>query len=723
MRIQFKAACLASAVALALTGCGDDDNATNAKISSVAPTVATEDVQFSYAVKVANAEKVTYALTTAPTGMAISETGVVTWTPGEGVLTSDEVHVKVTADGHVLDHKFTIVVTPVNDAPVLSAVGPQRAYAGERYSLQLVVNDPDDNNDGQQLRFTLQGGPEGLIISPTGEVTLTSSVTQSQLHDTVTVSVKDGGEDGAQASTISFSLDEIYRYIVSGALTDYYDNTQIPNGTVVFASNGERLAETTSDENGEYTLAVEDRLVGERITVSADAVGYREAAKTISLAETVLIQELQLPPIHSSQQFDPTQPTDVAVEGVTLVTLPANGLVDSNGNAPVGAVTAELTIIDPASDIHLMPGDMVTPDPSNPDALVPIESFGAITATFVDEAGNELQLAEGQTSAIRIPVSGYNPPATIPLYYYDPIAGMWFEEGEATLVNAADGDFYEGTVSHFTTWNADRRYETIFINGCVADTAGARIANVRVNMEGVNYSGRSSTYSDIDGNFAIPARINSTQLVSATFGQSSRVQTVISSAVDNNLPDCLLLDTASTQITLRWGERPRDLDSHFLGPNGQDGQFHVSFSNKQVTVNDKLIFLDVDDTSSFGPEVVSLYDFPAAGTYGYFVHNYSGETVTWNGARVNLNIDGYNRAYTPPGGSLLRYWHVFNIEVDELGGYEVVRINEWKDSLDMSTPPTIVIPTAPRHLAAPKTFDKPMHPLLDKLMQEKYYAK
>ncbi|MGF1689123.1 hypothetical protein L4C36_20975 [Photobacterium japonica] len=723
MRTLFKTACLATAIALVLTGCGGDDSSTDAKISSIAPTVATEDVPFSYAVQVSNAESVAYTLAEGPEGMALSPEGVVTWTPREGVLTSGDVVVKVTADGKVLNHAFEIVVTPVNDAPALAAVGAQRAYAGELYALQLVVNDPDDANDGQQLRFTLEGSHDGLALSATGELTLTSTVTQSFLHDTVTVTVRDGGEDGAQASAISFSLDEIYRHTVTGALRDYYNNNLIPSGTVVFASNGERLAETVSGENGEYTLAVEDRLVGERITLSADAEGYREAARTISLAETSLEHVLQLPPVHTSQQFDPTQPTDVAVEGVTLVTLPANGLVDSDGNAPVGPVTAELTIIDSTSDIHLMPGDMVTPDPNNPDALVPIESFGAITATFVDAAGQELQLAVGQSSEIRIPVSGFNPPATIPLYFYDPIAGMWFEEGEATLVNAADGDFYVGTVTHFTTWNADRRYETIFISGCVADVSGARLPNVRVNMEGITYNGRASVYSNIDGNFALPARINSTQLVSATFGQSSRVQTVTSTSVNNDLTDCLVLDTASTQITLRWGETPRDLDSHLLGPDGQGGQFHISYSNKQVTVNDKLIFLDVDDTSSFGPEVISLYDFPAAGIYGYFVRNYSGESVPqWEAARVSLNIDGSNRAFTPPAGLPHRVWHVFNIEVDALGAYDVIPVNAWKDLLDMTTPPTIVVPTA-RQFAVPQSFDKPMHPILDKLMQEKYYAK
>src|SRR5690554_5019926 len=34
------------------------------------------------------------------------------------------------------------------------------------------------------------------------------------------------------------------------------------------------------------------------------------------------------------------------------------------------------------------------------------------------------------------------------------------------------------------------------------------------------------------------------------------------------------------RIILTWGERPRDLDSHLTGPDGQGGRFHVAYFSK-----------------------------------------------------------------------------------------------------------------------------------------------
>ena len=78
------------------------------------------------------------------------------------------------------------------------------------------------------------------------------------------------------------------------------------------------------------------------------------------------------------------------------------------------------------------------------------------------------------------------------------------------------------------------------------------------------------------------------------------------------------------RISLTWGESPSDLDSHLVGPTveGTD-QFHVWYSNKNYTYNNLYAAdLDHDDTSSYGPEITTIYR-RTPGEYYFLVHDYS----------------------------------------------------------------------------------------------------
>ena len=57
------------------------------------------------------------------------------------------------------------------------------------------------------------------------------------------------------------------------------------------------------------------------------------------------------------------------------------------------------------------------------------------------------------------------------------------------------------------------------------------------------------------------------------------------------------LDDDEYRVILTWGSSPSDLDSHLEGPG-----YHVFYSNK----TGKNAELDVDDTTSYGPETVTF---------------------------------------------------------------------------------------------------------------------
>lgn len=135
-------------------------------------------------------------------------------------------------------------------------------------------------------------------------------------------------------------------------------------------------------------------------------------------------------------------------------------------------------------------------------------------------------------------------------------------------------------------------------------------------------------------------------------------------------------DTATTptllggqlRIVLTWGEDPSDLDSHFTGPDGKGGRFHIWYGGLS---SGTVAQLDRDDTTSFGPETTTLNEqYP--GTYHFYVHDYSnlGATasapsvyLSRSGAKVQVfNSLGLLAVYNVPSNQGGNLWSVFNYD-------------------------------------------------------------
>lgn len=80
------------------------------------------------------------------------------------------------------------------------------------------------------------------------------------------------------------------------------------------------------------------------------------------------------------------------------------------------------------------------------------------------------------------------------------------------------------------------------------------------------------------------------------------------------------------RIVLTWGEQPNDLDSHLVGPDEEslEGCFHVYYGDKTFMEDGQVkASLDVDDTSSYGPETVTILNVEPQETYYYSIHDFS----------------------------------------------------------------------------------------------------
>ena len=138
-----------------------------------------------------------------------------------------------------------------------------------------------------------------------------------------------------------------------------------------------------------------------------------------------------------------------------------------------------------------------------------------------------------------------------------------------------------------------------------------------------------------------------------------------------------IIPSQDYRIVLTWGRHPVDLDAHLRGPNPGHEDFHIYWNRRTLIKGKK--FLDRDDTSSFGPETITIHGLDP-GIYHYTVHNYSGRNLTSGDAlsRGNVSVRIYNgdkllKEYRMPPGTSGNYWKVFDIN-GETG--QIIDINQ-----------------------------------------------
>lgn len=130
-----------------------------------------------------------------------------------------------------------------------------------------------------------------------------------------------------------------------------------------------------------------------------------------------------------------------------------------------------------------------------------------------------------------------------------------------------------------------------------------------------------------------------------------------------------IMSTGKYRVVLTWGASPSDLDSHLSGKSGDGTNFHIYYPSSSKFAYDKsnkeIGNLDVDDTTSYGPETIT-FNAETTGTYYYYVYRYSSSgSLPASNANVkvyygdNLVAD-YN--IDSSANSSYRYWNIFKIE-------------------------------------------------------------
>ena len=201
----------------------------------------------------------------------------------------------------------------------------------------------------------------------------------------------------------------------------------------------------TSDKDGYFEVYATRT---DRYVINVTKIGYALSSRI----ETNLYGNANLKIILMKVDIfsiNPVQGGTITDASGTQIVLPANALVDVNGQLPAGNINVAIHTYNLTNES--MPGDMSGLTSSGqPGYLV---SAGAFWAEFTDSNGKKYNLASGKKATISIPTK-QTAQTSIALWSYNETTGTWMEEGNAQLTNGR----FQGQVSHFSAWNFDWHY-------------------------------------------------------------------------------------------------------------------------------------------------------------------------------------------------------------------------------------------------------------------------
>lgn len=251
----------------------------------------------------------------------------------------------------------------------------------------------------------------------------------------------------------------------------------------------------TTDSNGVFII--NGATVNQRFGyVKAEKPGYIHASRSVvpsNGTNKVNIMMLEATVVGSVTSGSSGTVTDNDGSSVSF----DGNFIKEDGTSYSGSVDVIMHHLDPTDeDMPLqMPGMLYAESENGAERM--LQTLGMLAVELRGSGGEDLNLSEGSTSEIKIPVdaSVMNiAPATIPLWYFDETTGHWKEEGQATL----QGNMYVGTVSHFSFWNCDIPAEAITLCVTTTDDDNTALANMSVSITSATF-GTTYGYTNENG--------------------------------------------------------------------------------------------------------------------------------------------------------------------------------------------------------------------------------
>ncbi len=286
--------------------------------------------------------------------------------------------------------------------------------------------------------------------------------------------------DGSMDQSAPPDLTTITRSSVSGFVTD--EN----NLAVNLASVQVGSSTITTDKYGYFEINNID-VIRDAATVTVIKAGYFKGIKTYIASEgKPAFFRIKLIKKTIAGTINGTSGGVVTLVNGLSISLPANAVVNASSNAAyTGSVNVAAYWINPtSSDLpNNMPGDLRGINTAGNAQL--LTTYGMAAVELTGSGGELLQIAAGKKASLSLPIPSSlssSAPATIPLWYFDEVKGLWIQEGSATR----SGNNYVGEVSHFSFWNVDVPGNFIQLSCTLVDPAAQPIQNAVVKISVAN---------------------------------------------------------------------------------------------------------------------------------------------------------------------------------------------------------------------------------------------
>jgi hypothetical protein len=267
-----------------------------------------------------------------------------------------------------------------------------------------------------------------------------------------------------------------------------------------------------TDTNGVFSI--EEAVVYEQFAyVKASKIGFIDGSRALVPTDGVNQVSIMLLDSEPIATVASGQPLTFDLPGGVSVELPGT-YQTMFGFEYQGDVSVAIKHLNPDNqDMALqMPGALVAENESG-DLRV-LETYGMIAVELTGQNGEDLTIGEDSVALISVPVptNATNPPATIPLWYFDEVYGYWKEEGFAELV----GNKYVGEVSHFSFWNCDAPFAAVPFCVTLQDADGNALPNKYVQLQRSTSGWYSSTSGYTNQNGLVCGLIPADEMLTLT---------------------------------------------------------------------------------------------------------------------------------------------------------------------------------------------------------------
>ena len=392
------------------------------------------------------------------------------------------------------------------------------------------------------------------------------------------------------------------------------DQNNAPISGATVSINGQT---TQTDINGIFIL--QDADVFERFGyVKVSKSGFIDGSRAVVPSEGTNKITIMLLPETIAGTVTSGQSGEVELGNGSSVNFDGN-FIDEDGTAYEGNVNVIMHHLDPTDeDMELqMPGMLYAQNEDGAERM--LQTLGMLAVELKGDSGEDLNLAEGSTSEIRIPVDPSLmsiAPSTIPLWYFDEEHGYWKEEGEATL----QGNAYVGTVTHFSFWNCDIPAEAITLCVKVIDSENNPIDGLILNITSSLYGTRSG-YTDEKGEVCGLIPRNESLILEILSPDNCESQSIYNESIGPFDSDSTVSITIQNNAYLA-SETIIGLARNCDNEDIENGYVVYTDNNQEVyqLITDGSFELNISRCTAynnFSLRIVNLDTFETSGTYEY----------------------------------------------------------------------------------------------------------